>query len=128
MTRSLKWKIIWHAFYVILAMWYTLRVSISCIDRSLTIFISKVAMIRENLLDFILTEKVNYFALFFIFYLPELSIFVIYRNFGWTSNYKCFPFKEYGRILTCTLKNDGEYLYLSICDLFINCVSGFEGF
>ena len=63
----------------------------------LTIFISKVAMIRESLLDFILTEKVNYFALFFIFYLPELSIFVIYRNFGWTSNYKCFPFKEYGR-------------------------------
>ena len=97
MTRSLKWKAIWHAFYVILAMWYRLRVSISCIDRSLTIFISKVAMIRENLLDFILTEKVNYFALFFIFYLPELSIFVIYRNFGWTSNYKCFPFKEYGR-------------------------------
>ena len=97
MTRSLKWKIIWHAFYVILAMWYTLRVSISYIDRYLTIFISKVAMIRESLLDFILTEKVNYFALFFIFCLPELSIFVIYRNFGWTSNYKCFPFKEYGR-------------------------------
>ena len=85
-------------------------------------------MIRENLLDFILTEKVNYFALFFIFYLPELSIFVIYRNFGWTSNYKCFRSRNMGEILTCTLKNDGEYLYLSIRDLFINCVSGFEGF
>ena len=61
--------------------------------------ISHVVYITRKylLMDFILTEKVNYFALFFIFYLPELSIFVIYRNFGWTSNYKCFPFKEYER-------------------------------
>ena len=77
MTRSLKWKIIGHAFYVILAMWYTLRVSISCIDRSLTIFISKVAMIRENLLDFISTEKVNYFYNYnycIIFYLLSTRV------------------------------------------------------
>ena len=85
-------------------------------------------MIRESLLDFILTEKVNYFALFFIFYLPELSIFVIYRNFGWTSNYKCFPFKEYERNINLYSKKRRGILISIICDLFINCVSGFEGF
>ena len=33
-----------------------------------------------------------------------------------------------GETLTCTPKNDGEYSYLSTCDLFINCVSVSKGF
>ena len=61
----------------------------------------------------IFTEKV-YLKVLVCFVLFMLSILVICRNFGWTSNHKCFSFKEYERKYELVLQKTARNTHISL--------------